>query len=201
MKARIAVLISIVLSSSSYLAQNKQPETPKVGPYDDLCHVYVIDVSAARKAFDTFKPSGNDSADEKALSAGVLVFPPFLTHFEEEELTTKHYKFPIGNQFLTASVYYTDESMGSFSTSDKYDLIDQSMYLGIVLAPKELDSALAEKVKNASITEVTYDDFTNKVRTKQYASVNGKLFAFGLECNCSLKRESELLKNRKNKKT
>ncbi len=133
------------------------------------------------------------------MSMGITVFPSFLTHFEEENMTTKHYRFPVGTQFLTASVYYTDESMASFSTSDKYDIVDQSMYLGIVLAPKKLDSALADEVKNASITEITYDDFTNKVRTKQYATVNGKLYAFGLECDCSMKREPEVLNNRKKK--
>ena len=189
------VIVSIVFVALT----PAQGQVFKPDPYEDVCHVYVVDIEKARKAFESFRPSGNREADAKALNVGQTLFPVFLTKFQEEELTTRHYPFPSSKLFITASIYYTDESMASFSTSPKYELVDQSMYLGIALSAKKLESALADETPNASMVEVTYDDFTNKVRAKQYVKVNGRMYLYGLECDCSAKREPELTKERKKK--
>ncbi len=93
----------ILLLSSVGAAQNK----------GDACHVYVVDAAQAQKAFDAFLESGKADVDNKALSAGQTLFPEFRTVIGEEELTNKTYQFPGSKLMITASVFYTDESMAS----------------------------------------------------------------------------------------
>lgn len=148
----------------------------------DVCHVYIVDVAAAKKAFENFKETGDEEKDRKALSAGVTTFPEFLPTVGEEELTTKHYPFPKSNLFITASVFYTDESLAS--PSEKYSVNDQSMIIGIAVSAKKLDSAIFSDELKSAITEVTYDEHTNVVRAKQYVRVNKRLYLIGIQCNC-----------------
>src|SRR4051812_29497369 len=84
----------------------------------DACHVYVVDVAGARRAFDNFRETGNEEADAKALSVGQTVFPEFFPVIGEEELTTKHYTFPGSQLVITAGVYYTDESLASYGVGE-----------------------------------------------------------------------------------
>jgi len=55
----------------------------------DACHVYIVDVAKSKRAFETVRRTGNEEADEKALSAGQTIFPEFRPAIGEEELTTK----------------------------------------------------------------------------------------------------------------
>lgn len=110
-------------------------------PSGDVCHVYVLDVEAAKSAIENFKPSGNREQDAKALQAGVTVFPEFETEISEEVFTTKHFRFPKGNLLITASVFYTDESMVS-RMGEKGELNPESMLLGIAVSSNELDNAI-----------------------------------------------------------
>jgi hypothetical protein len=138
----------------------------------DVCHVYVLDVAKARRAAESFTETGNAAADAKVLSVGQTVFPEFSPVIGEEELTTRSYRFPGTKLMITASVYYTDESMASAEGSD-------SMTIGIAVSPKSLKNALIAEQNAAS--EVTSSK-VDTVRTKKYLRVNGLLYLIGIEC-------------------
>ena len=142
---------------------------------EDTCHAYIVDVARASRALADFRESGDAEADARALSVGQTVFPEFHPVRGEEQLTTKHYSFPNSRLFITASVYYTDESMASLSGED-------SMLLGIAVASRRLPDALSASVTNSAIVEVTNNQHTDTVRAKQYVRVNGRLYLIGLEC-------------------
>jgi hypothetical protein len=149
--------------------------------FNDKCHVYVVDVAKASKADDDLENSRE--AFKKALASAETTFPEFTTKIGEEELTTRHFPFPNSKLFITASVFYTDESMTSHPQGD-YQLNDQSMLIGIMVSSKAEESALSGSTPNATVTEVTYDEYTNIVRTKQYVVVDGRKYLLGLQCDC-----------------
>src|SRR6185436_16642376 len=141
---------------------------------NDRCHVYVVDVEKTRKILEDFKTTGNSVTDAKLLAAGQTVFPEFRPVIGEEELTTKSYPFPESDLIITASVYYTDESMASSRGND-------SMQLGIVVSPKAQKNALS--VDGSSITEITLND-RDTVRAKKFLTVKGRLYLVDVECRC-----------------
>ena len=119
----------------------------------DACHVYVVDVArGTQKVFAEFRPV-----------------------IGEEELTTKTYRFPRSRLTITASVYYTDESMASASGAD-------SMMVGIVVAPKAQRDAISGE--NNAVAEVTMNASQDTVRAQKYLKVNGRLYLVGVECHC-----------------
>jgi len=148
----------------------------------DVCHVYVVDVARARKAAESFRETGNAAADEKSLSAGQTVFPEFRPAMGEEELTTKTYPFPGSNLTITASVYYTDESMASAEGAD-------SMLLGIATSPKAQKDAIS--ADDNAVSEVTYNDKLDTIRAKKYVRVGGRLYLVGIECHCKEKQKAK----------
>jgi hypothetical protein len=137
----------------------------------DACHVYVVDVEMARKAAEQFQPTGDPQRDAKA--AGQTTFPEFSPTIGEEELTTKTYPFPGSRFIITASVYYTDESMASAGGSD-------SMMVAIAVAPQAQSNAIS--AENNAVSEVTDNDHLSAVRAKQFLKVNGRLHLVGVEC-------------------
>jgi len=141
----------------------------------DVCHIYVLDVAQAKKAAASFIESGDEKADEKALSVGLTVFPEFKPVVGEEELTTKTYRFPASNLMITGSVFYTDESMASAEGSD-------SMLVGIAVSPRGLKDALV--AENNAVSELTSNDKLDTVRAKKYLRVNRRLYLLGIECRC-----------------
>jgi len=142
---------------------------------NDVCQVYVLDVAKARNAATNFNETGNAEADKKALSVGQTLFPEFHPVVGEEELTTKTYRFPGSNLTITASVYYTDESMASAEGSD-------SMLVAVVVSPKPLKDALT--AENNAVSELTNNDKVDTVRAKKYLRVNRRLYMLGIECRC-----------------
>lgn len=138
----------------------------------DVCHVYVVDVAKAKRAAASFTETGNAAVDAKALSVGQTVFAEFSPVIGEEELTTRSYRFPGSRLMITASVYYTDESMASTEGSD-------SMTIAIAVSPKSLKNALT--AENNAASEVTSDK-VDTVRAKKYLRVNGRLYLIGIEC-------------------
>ena len=138
----------------------------------DVCHVYVLDVVKARRAAENFTETGNAAADAKALAGIQTLFPEFSPVMGEEELTTRSYRFPGARLMITASVYYTDESMASTEGSD-------SMTIAIAVSPKSLKNALTAEQNAAS--EVTSSK-VDTVRAKKYLRVNGRLYLIGIEC-------------------
>jgi len=141
----------------------------------DVCHVYVVDVAKAKRAAESFIETGNAEADAKALSVGQTVFPEFKPLLGEEELTTRTYRFPGSNLIITASVYYTDESMASAEGSD-------SMLVGIVVSPRGQKNALSSE--NNAASELTNNDNLDTVRVKKYLRVKRRLYLLGIECRC-----------------
>jgi hypothetical protein len=152
----------------------------------DFCHVYVVDVEKARLAMENFKETGDERADAKALSAGQTIFPEFQPATGEEELTTKHYPFPAGNFTITASVYYTDESMDSRGTGE-FAENPNSIVLGIMAGPQRKANALDATAGDTAVAEATYDPYTNRLRARKFLRVAGRLYLMGLECECHRK--------------
>ena len=148
----------------------------------DVCHVYVVDLAIAKSASESFRETGNADRDAKALSVGQTLFPEFRPVIGEEELTTKTYRFPRSNLTITASVYYTDESMASADGSD-------SMLVGIVVSPKSQRDAIS--ADNNAVAEVTENGNLDTVRAKKYVKVNGRLYLVGIECRCKERAKSK----------
>ncbi len=149
----------------------------------DVCHVYLVDVDKATRAIE--------NSDEKLEAESQTIFPTFVTEIGEEVETTKTYLFPKSKLFIVAQVFYTDESLYSKNTAkdSKYTGTDESIILTIAVSRKKNPKELSETTN--SLTEATYDQNTNKLRAKQFITVNGKKYLVGLECDCSLKRQIE----------
>jgi hypothetical protein len=148
----------------------------------DACHVYVLDVAKARKAFEEYRDTGEPKSDAKALLAAQTMFPEFRTKIGEEELTTKTYPFPGSRLIITASVYYTDESMAS---SEGFS----SMLLGIAVSNKAQNDAIS--AEDNAVAEVTLNEQTDTVRAKKYVKVNGKLYLVGIECHSEARKKQQ----------
>lgn len=153
----------------------------------DACHVYVVDLAKSSRALKTAEKAASEEAVAKALAAAQTIFPEFQPTIGEEELTTKHYSFPGSKLVITASVYYTDESMASHGESAAASRND-SMLIGINVANRGKASAIEPQAGNA-ITEVTYDQHTNKIRAKQHVKVRGRMYLVGLECDCMAEKK------------
>ena len=171
MKTLLASLLLV------FLANGVAAQTGK-----DACRVYVVDIAKASRALKTAERADNEGAVAKALSVGQTIFPEFLPVIGEEELTTKHYSFPGSKLVITASVFYTDESMASHGEGASASHND-SMLIGITVSNRRKASALDPRTGNAT-AEVTYDQHTNKVRAQQYVKVRGRMYLVGIECDC-----------------
>lgn len=134
----------------------------------DLCHVYAVDIEKAKKGFDEY----NDTGNTQTMAAAETKFPDFRTVVGEEELTTKTFPFPNSRFIITASIYYTDESMASSNGSD-------SILVGVVVSSKAEKDAISA-VDNA-VSESTLKDM-DTVRVKKYLKVDSRLFLVGVEC-------------------
>jgi hypothetical protein len=165
MKKLILTFSLLLLSTGGALGQGRS----------DKCHVYVIDSKLAQKALD-------EATESKNASRAIKILGEFLPKIGEEETTTVHYPFPDSKLIVTASVFYTDEMMGSKNTQD-------SMLIGIVISPNAEQNALSNP--DNAMAEVTYDDHTDKVRVKKFVRVRGRTYAVGLECDCNVKAESK----------
>jgi hypothetical protein len=154
-------------------------------PTGDTCHVYVLDVEATQKlrermSADDFSAKSRQEQEAIVNSSGsTKVYEEFTTKVGEEELTTKTYPFPKGAQVITASVFYTDESMRSRTSSD-------SMVLAISVAAKASSDALS--APDAAVAKITYGENTDTVRLKKNLMLNGRLYVVGLECRCAPKK-------------
>ena len=148
----------------------------------DTCHVYVLDLAKSSRALKAVEKAASEEAVARAISAAQTIFPDFQPTIGEEELTTRHYSFPGSKLIITASVYYTDESMASHGDGASASRND-SMLIGIILANRGKASAIEPQPGNA-ITEVTYDQHTNKIRAKQHVNVRGRTYLVGIECDC-----------------
>lgn len=177
----IAPILLSIFPTSPYFAQEQA---------NDACHVYVVDVAKSKHAFDTVLRTDNEAIDEKALSAGQTIFPEFRPTIGEEELTTKHYRFPGSKLMITASVFYTDESMASHGHGEFVSHND-SMLIGVTVSSRSKQNAIDASAGDNAVAEVTYDQYTNKVRAKKYVTVRGRVYLVGIECDCMANRRSK----------
>jgi hypothetical protein len=138
----------------------------------DMCHVYVVDTEKALKAQETYRDTGDPAKDLKAIADAQVVFPEFATVIAEEHLTTKSYPFLGSRLFITASVYYTDESMRSSASAD-------SMLLAVAVSSKALDDALT--AEDNAVAELTLEG-ADTARAKKYLKVGGRRYLVGVEC-------------------
>jgi hypothetical protein len=152
----------------------------------DACHVYVLDLAKSSRALKTAEKAESEVAVAKALAAAQTIFPEFRPTIGEEELTTKHYSFPGTKLVITATVYYTDESMASHGDGASASRND-SVLIGITVSNRGKASAIEPQAGNA-ITEVTYDQYTNKIRAKQHVKVRGRMYLVGIQCDCMTDR-------------
>lgn len=160
MKKLILVAMMIAVLSVAALAQSN----------GDACHVYFVDVSAAEKAYKSLPANATQEAQAKALASVMKILGEFQAVVGEEELTTKSYPFPDSKLVITASVFYTDESMPA-----------ESMMLGLVVSDKALKDALS--APNNAVAEVNYNESTKIFRVRKYLEVNGRNYLVGLQCN------------------
>lgn len=142
----------------------------------DYCHIYLIDMNVAEKALRKY-PTGNDQQDAKLMASGIMIVGRFSPKIAEEELITKTYQLAGADQIITASVFYTDETM--FST--RSDTVE-SMWIGIAVSKKAQDSAF--EAKNNAVAEITYTEHTDTIRVKTQAQAQGRQWLVGLECRC-----------------
>ena len=160
------VLFAIFVFVSIGNAQSPAVSEPGA---DNVCYVYLVDVAKAKKLYNRWKSTLKSFED---MVKAEVTFPEIKTDYEEEELTTKHFRFPNSNLWITASIYYTDESpMG------------ETISAGIAVSPKKLKSAFDQHMNN-SIAEVTLSDYTDRFSTQKYLTVNKKLYLLGFECDC-----------------
>jgi hypothetical protein len=138
-----------------------------------MCYVYVLDMLKAGKAAAQYLASNGDEKNQRALDAAQVIFPEFHPTQGEEELTTKTYRFPHSRLYITAGVFYTDESMPSVAGAD-------SVMLSVTVGPRALSDAFdADRGAMAELTAATADT----ARVKQYVRVRGRLYLVGMECN------------------
>lgn len=138
----------------------------------DTCHVYVVDVAKAAVAQRVYEETNDEKKIERAAKAAQVIFPEFKTVMGEEELTTKTYRFPGSRLFITASVFYTDESMASNAGAD-------SMMLGVAVSRGRMKDAL--DAENNAVAELT-DAGVDTARVKKYLRVGGRPYMLGMEC-------------------
>jgi hypothetical protein len=149
----------------------------------DLCHVYVLDPEQAQRLMQELL-SMRDPTEAQALAlkkkypAAEQILGEFEAIVGEEELTTKSYQVPGTRQYVTASVYYTDEMMRSDGHSD-------SMNLAIVISSQRHENAML--VDNNSTSQVSYNSHTDKIQVKSRIRIDGRLKLIGLECQARVK--------------
>jgi len=148
----------------------------------ERCNVYVVDVAKARKADANFHETRDREKDLKVLAIGSTDFEPFTTSFREEEATTKHFHVSGTRDYITATVYYTDESMASPGRGD-IEVNDQSIELAVVVGLRPYANALG--VPGAAITEATYDSSRKVLRAKKFVKLRGREYLVGVQCECN----------------
>jgi len=141
----------------------------------DVCHVYVVDTALARQYEDA-----SEKERERLAKMAQTIFPEFRPTIGEEELTTKTYRFPRSKLIITASVFYTDESLPSVKSAD-------SILVGIVVSSKKQREALS--ADNNAVAEATYTSEPITVRAKTFVRVSNRSYAVGIECHCNEKAD------------
>jgi hypothetical protein len=143
LKLTIALLTMLI-------AMGTPAQTNSCFPHCHQCEVYVADM-ASRRILKTVK------------------FRPLTG---EEELTNRVFRIPATRLMVTASVFYTDESMASKAGAD-------SMQLALAVSNHSWSQAFASP--NNAVTEITLSTFdTARVETNVRSGSSRLLI--GMEC-------------------
>jgi hypothetical protein len=142
----------------------------------DRCHVYMVaagaeDAAAIWKLIEEGLPL---KEVEKRAAKLVGTLGEFDTATGEEQSTTKSFAIPGTSQFVTVTVFYTDESMAAAGVGPN------SILLSLVIANKKLDTAMG--APDSIQAEVSVDQFAGKIRVKKVTVLNGKKYLMGMEC-------------------
>lgn len=167
--------VPIVLIAALAIAAPIQQQR---APTSDLCHVYVVDTVQAERLMNELLALPNPTeaqalALKKKYPDSEQILGTFEANVGEEVLTTKSYPVPGTRQFVTASVYYTDEAMRSSGSR-------ASMSVSIVVSPRRHENALT--VDNNSTSQISYNGHADKIQVTTRARIGGRLKVIGLEC-------------------
>jgi hypothetical protein len=142
----------------------------------DRCHVYLA--GHGTENAKAFLKLIEEVADPQELAKRMAEFVQILGEFDtvvgEEQTTTKSFPIPGTAQFVTVTVFYTDESMAA------KDVGSESMLLSLAIADKKLETA--KGVPDCVQAEVSIDKFAGKIRVKKVTVLNRKEYLIGLEC-------------------
>jgi hypothetical protein len=142
---KLTILLLMMLFALGAPAQNNS-----CFPHCHQCEIYVADISSKR----------------------ILKTVQFSPLTGEEELTNRVFRIPGTRMMVTASVFYTDESMASNAGQD-------SIKLGLAVSKRSWPQAFASP--NNAVTEVTLHSFdTARVETN-IRSGSSRLLV-GMEC-------------------
>jgi hypothetical protein len=141
------ILVIIIAGLTLVLSSNNALAQTR----SDNCELYVVDVDLKKE----------------------LMLEKFTTVIGEEELTNKSYPLSKTGLVVTASVYYTDESMASAHGND-------SMMVGVAVSKEALPNAFS--TPNNALAEVTLATL-DVVRAKMYYKVNSKTYLIGVQCS------------------
>ena len=125
---------------------------------------------------DALAQRGSDNCELYVVDADLkkeVMLEKFTTTIGEEELTNKSYPLSKTGLVVTASVYYTDESMASAHGND-------SMMVGVAVSNKALPDAFS--TPNNATAEVTLATL-DVIRSKMYYKVNSKTYLIGVQCS------------------
>ncbi|HBY58850.1 MAG TPA: hypothetical protein DEH78_03450 [Solibacterales bacterium] len=146
-------------------------QAPAAAPEAD-CHVYAVNLNEAERAIRTFLQNPNAKPEDlKAQAAkSERTLGAFKAPIAEELTTTKSFPFPGTKLTVTATFFYTDETMA----------FAESLWLGLYTGRRAVANALTEP--GASIVEVNFDIYTYKVLAKQRMVLDGEPWVIGLQC-------------------
>jgi hypothetical protein len=145
--------------------------------------VYVVDDEQAEKLMEELlaQPDVTEAqvvALKKKYPDAEQILGEFEANVGEEVLTTKNYQIPGTVQYVTATVYYTDEMMRSSGYSD-------SMNVAIVVSSQRHENAMT--AENNSTSQISYNARTDKVQVKTRMRIDGRLKLIGLECQARVR--------------
>ena len=173
MKKLLLFVVSFVLALPMSSNSSSSPKGNK-------CHVYILDVEKLTKFretidLDKFSKLSKEEQEKVSANSGLTMFGEFETKLCEECTTTKTYNFPGSELKITATVFYTDESMASITTVE-------SMLVGIAIDKKAYEEALS--APDNAYSEITFNQYTDAIRVKKNIKVKRREYVVGIECHC-----------------
>ena len=138
--------------------------------------IIIAGLSLVLSSNDALAQRGSDNCEMYVVDVDLkkdVMLEKFTTDIGEEVLTNKIYPLLKTGLLVTASVYYTDESMASTHGLD-------SMMLGVAVSKKALPNAFS--TPNNAVAEVPLATL-DVIRSKMYYKVNSKTYLIGVQCS------------------